>query len=81
MRGTAVTQTPLENRVTLTNGEMGLIYQEIPFEFAVDCFKGECMVEDSDSVLTQGRRTSMGGNGRFTTPEPAKTTVTAGFLA
>lgn len=79
VRGTAVTQTPIENRVTLTDGEMGLIYQELPFEFAVDCFKGECLVEDSESTLTQGQRTSIGGNGRFTTPEPARNDLYGAF--
>lgn len=79
VRGTAVTQTPLENRVTLTDGQMGLIYQELPFEFAVDCFKGECLVEDSESALTQGWRTSIGGNGRFTTPEPARNDLYGAF--
>jgi len=79
VRGTAVTQTPLENRVTLTDGEMGLIYQELPFEFSVDCFMGECLVEDSEPALTQGQRTSLGGNGRFTTPEPAKNDLYGAF--
>jgi hypothetical protein len=70
---TAVIQNSFGATAQVSNGLMGIIYSEEPFQFEVDCFDGRCEANDLNTQsLNGGQGTAIGAGGQFVDPEPAR---------